>query len=248
MDATFIIPAFNEGAALHDPDFGRALTWIRNTFSRSEIILVDDGSSDDTVHLARHQVDEVLRQNRQGKAAALQAGFAEARGDCIFWMDADWSVPVQQLSRLNDFLSGGYDYVFASRGWGRPGAPFHRWLSSCIFTTVIQHTFSWSFRDTQCGMKGARREALIRLAPELVHFNRLNTDRHAGTDAMFDIECLLVCRKLGLRVLECPAEWRHFKNRAAQHYGLLLRQIYSDYGQIRRQYLLGHYDPPGIAI
>ncbi len=242
MEATFIIPAHNEAASLHVPDFGQAVAWIRKTFGSSEIILVDDGSTDETVRLAGAWVDEILQQDHQGKAAALQAGFARARGARVFWSDADWSVPVVEAAALNAALSRGYDYALASRGWGRPGAPLHRWLSSCFFTAVIRQTFDWSFRDTQCGLKGARREALDRIVPALIHFGN-GSGRHAGTDAMFDIECLLVCRKLGLRAAECPVRWMHFNNRTQQNYSPLLRQIYSDFKEIRRLYHAGHYEP-----
>jgi len=242
MEATFIIPSHNEAASLHDPDFGRSVSWIRKTFGSSELILVDDGSSDETVQLAGQWVDVVLQQNHRGKAAALQAGFARARGERVFWTDADWSVPAEEIASLDAALSRGFDYVFASRGWGRPGAPLHRWLGSCFFTAVIRHNFDWSFRDTQCGMKGARRDSLNQIMPELVHFASVNPQRHAGTDALFDIECLLVCRKLRLRVLECPVRWMHFKNRSQQDYGPLLGQIYKDFREIRRLYRAGRYE------
>jgi len=243
MDVSILIPTHNEESSLAGNGFRTAMDWIRREFPHGEVIISDDGSTDGTVRLARTLADRVLEQTHRGKAAALQAGFKAARKPYVLWADADWSVPEQEWHKLTDELLHGADFVIASRGWGRPGAPFHRWIGSCLFTLRNRHTFKWDFTDTQCGLKAARREALERILPRLKRFSWDNTDRFAGTDAMFDVECLLAARMLGMKIVELPVNWIHQRNRDRPHYGPLLRQIGKDFRAIRKHYRMGKYDP-----
>lgn len=245
MELSIIIPAHNEASTLCGQAFADSLRELRDQWPQAEVLLVDDGSSDATVEQAHMRVDRLFRQPHRGKAAALAKGFREAAAPLLLWTDADFSVPASEASRLVEAVESGGDLAIGSRGWSRPGSPLHRKIGSSLFTLRNRRTFGWAYRDTQCGMKAGRRPAVLRILQNLRHFQENHPDRFPGTDALFDVECLLVARQLGLRVTEVPVAWHHVDNRSVQQYRSLLRQIRSDFQAIRQRYRNGEYQPPG---
>jgi dolichyl-phosphate beta-glucosyltransferase len=200
-----VIPAYNEAARI-----GRTLAKIRQYLTRKgydyELIVVDDGSTDQTRQVVAQQGSPrtrvVTSRRNHGKGAAVRRGVLLARSEWILLSDADLSVPIHQLERLVRYLDD--DVVIGSK-WirssiSRVPQPWHRQLSSRIFNLCVRLLVLRGIRDTQCGFKLFRREAARRIFPQL-------TVRGFG----FDVEVLYLAAKYGYRIKEVPIVWLHHK-------------------------------------
>lgn len=204
LELSVIIPAFNEAFRL--PAVLDALRH-RVDATATEIIIVDDGSSDDTAQVARQSADwakhlVVLRHGtNQGKGAAVRTGVAAARGQVIAFVDADNATNLDALQPMIAALGTNVSAVFGSRhapGATVSGAPRLRGLMGRVFNHVVQVAAGTSIRDTQCGAK-VFDGAAARLA-----FAGSAVDGFA-----FDVEILRRLLAMGLGVIEYPVTWHY---------------------------------------
>ena len=161
MDISVVIPVYNEAQslpALHE-QIKRNLEAIGGSY---EIILVDDGSTDDSFQVMSriHQQDEhvkVIQFRRNfGKAAGLAAGFAEAQGETIFTLDADLQDDPDEMPKFLEKLGEGYDFI---TGWKYPRHdPLSKTLPSKLANGTIRLTTGVKVHDMNCGFKAMRRD------------------------------------------------------------------------------------------
>jgi dolichyl-phosphate beta-glucosyltransferase len=211
MDSlSIVVPAFNEARRLPalfeglDADADRAAQAA--DLSVLEVIVVDDGSTDETPSLLaeRERTDPRLRVIRyepnRGKGAAVRRGALEAAGDFVLVTDVDLSTPLADVVGLSSALRGGSDVAIGSRGLptSRIGVhqPFHRELMGKTFNGLLRLLTGLPYRDTQCGFK------LFRLEAARILFEVQRIDGFA-----FDAELCLNARRLGMRVSEVPVAW-----------------------------------------
>jgi dolichyl-phosphate beta-glucosyltransferase len=203
-ELTVVMPAYNESRRI-----ARSLEEIKHYLSgrgtRFELIVVDDGSVDDTAYLveslsARLPELRVLKLRHQGKGAAVKAGMLDAKGRLILMCDADLSTPITELKKLEAALKQGADLAVGSRrAAGAVLARRQPWLREAVgvvfgfFTRLLIPT---GIIDTQCGFKLFPAEVARKLFPLLT-----------VKGFTFDIELLALARKLGLRVAEVPVVW-----------------------------------------
>jgi glycosyltransferase involved in cell wall biosynthesis len=185
-----VIPTLNEE---------RNVAWVmaRIPSGLHEVILVDGGSTDDTVAVARAVLPDVhvVIERRQGKGAALRAGFAEARGDYVVMLDADGSMNPSEIPRFVWALDNGCDFVKGSRfapGGGTSDINAVRRLGNGALMTAVNILYRTSFSDLCYGFMAFRRDRLAAL--------RLGSDG-------FEIETEMVARAIiaGLRIGEVPS-------------------------------------------
>jgi dolichyl-phosphate beta-glucosyltransferase len=200
-----VIPAYNEEQRLQN-SLEQVVAYLdRQSFS-SEVLVVDDGSTDATSAIARsyageHATVRILRYTPNfGKGHAVRVGMREADGQLMLLCDADLSTPIQDLEKLLPFLDEGYDVVIGSRGLPDSDLRVHQpWLRERLgrsFNLVVRVLGLPEFADTQCGFKLFTRRAARDVFP------RLFTDRWA-----FDVEALLVAKMMGYRIREVPVTW-----------------------------------------
>ena len=202
---SLVIPCYNESRRLR-PVAHAALAHISQWTGGAELILVDDGSTDDT-----WQVIERIRRNspgrvrsirlpeNRGKGAAVRAGFKVARGSELGYADADGSAAWSGLGRLAQALA--LPRVAASvgeRSGGQTSALPHRRLLGGLFRGVVALLADTGVSDTQCGFKLFRASAV---RPLLHH---LTIDRYA-----FDVELLHLLRERGHDIVGVPVTWTH---------------------------------------
>ena len=199
-----IIPAYNEAARLADT-LHRCIGFLRGRMTSWEIIVVDDGSSDGTVEIARRFADgdggvRLIRTAHAGKGAAVRRGMLEARGLWRFFTDADLSVDITELQR---FLEVPGDVIVGSRearGAERLGEPLSRHLIGRAFNMLVRLLAVPGIDDTQCGAK------LFSEAAARTLFGRARLNGFA-----FDVELLYLARRSGLTIREVPVRWHYGK-------------------------------------
>lgn len=205
VDLSIVIPAYNEESRL-PASLGAIAAYLaaRPSAPRTEVLVVDDGSTDATVPRAeeaarRHALAlRVLRlpENR-GKGAAVRAGCLEAAGGLVLVSDADFSTPVYEWEKL---AAAAAPVAIGSRALDealvKEKQPFFRRAMGKLFNRLVRLVAVPGIRDTQCGFKLFTREA----AREI--FSRAKVDRFA-----YDVEALLLARRLGFAIAEVPVLW-----------------------------------------
>lgn len=202
MDLSVVIPAYNESRRL-TPTLERVVTYLQRAGRPYEVLVVDDGSTDDTSEVAaafEPQGVRVLRQDvNRGKGAVLRTGVLESRGREVLLVDADLSTPIEEVEKLRPHLDEA-ELVLGSRAVN--GAeitvrqPPLRELMGRTFNLLIRLLGVRGLRDTQCGFKLLDGEAARRL------FRELTIERFA-----YDVELVLLARRHGYRVAEVGVVW-----------------------------------------
>jgi dolichyl-phosphate beta-glucosyltransferase len=204
VDTSIVIPAFDEAERLP-----RTLDQLMSYLSRQpehyEVLLSDDGSSDDTVAVferhTRGASARVVRSPKNcGKGHAVRLGMLAARGTYRVMMDADGSMPASELGRLLEPMRRGVaPVVIGSRyldGRGSVGQPRWRRVWSRLVHAIVKRTLVPDIHDTHCGYK-----AFSAAAADAI-FGRATLDGWS-----FDLEVLALAQHLDLRVLEVSVEW-----------------------------------------
>src|SRR5947209_9909166 len=204
---SIVIPAFDESARI-GKTLREVLTYLGEQPGGGEVIVVDDGSSDDTSRVAaefiaahaRERVEgRVIRvEPNKGKGNAVRTGLLAARNTVAAFFDADLSMPVTETPKLvGPVRSGQYDIVFGSRALDRrligTHQPWAREQSGRVFNRVMRALTGLPFRDTQCGFKAFRMD-VCRPVVEGALIDRFG----------FDVELLFFGRRAGLRILDSP--------------------------------------------
>ncbi|GAB4314256.1 MAG: hypothetical protein Kow0069_15620 [Promethearchaeota archaeon] len=189
---TVVLPAFNEEKRL--PKFLKRLV-DAYAHDNYEILVVDDGSTDDTARVARRCGARVVRYERnQGKGVAVRLGTWKARGSKIVFVDSDGAVPCSEVSRVVEVLERS-DFVVGVRKRGVARSPVRRLLNRA-FTLLVNASFGLRIKDPTCGCKGIRKDAV-----ETV-FGEFYLRRWA-----FDVELIYRAVKGGLRSRQLQVEW-----------------------------------------
>ena len=207
MTYTFVIPAYNESVRL-GPTLHALLRYTQEQDWDAEILVVDDGSTDDTAQIVREssqahpQIRLVQNPGNRGKGYSVRNGMLHARGDICLFTDADLSSPMTEAQKLFDAIAQGADVAIGSR-WLQTELqterqPLYRQAFGRIFNLALRAILGLRFADTQCGFKAFRREAAQQIFP-LQRIERWG----------FDPEILFLAQRAGLQVDEVPVLWAH---------------------------------------
>jgi dolichyl-phosphate beta-glucosyltransferase len=204
---SIVIPAYNESSRIR-PTLDEILRYTTEHGWDVEILVVDDGSRDNTAEVIREyaakhaQVQLIQNPGNRGKGYSVRNGMLHARGEGCLFTDADLSSPITEAQKLFDAISGGADVAFGSR-WLQAELqterqPLYRQLFGRIFNLVLRIFLGLHYADTQCGFKAFRREAAQRIFP-------LQKIERWG----FDPEILFLARRMGMKAVEVPVLWAH---------------------------------------
>lgn len=202
-----VIPAFNESARI-PATLTEVVACIREHGWDAEVIVVDDGSRDNTAQVvldfAENAPEVRLMQNQvnRGKGYSVRSGVLAAFGEVVMFTDADLSAPMNEAERLFKAIADGADIAIGSRWLERSRQthrqPLYRQVLGRCFNAVTRAVMNLPFADTQCGFK-----AFTRQAAQTVF--QLQTIERWG----FDPEILFIALKRGYRVDEVPVSWAH---------------------------------------
>lgn len=202
---SIIIPAHNEALRL-PKTLERVAAFVRAQSYPCEVLVVENGSKDDTAAIARAWQEHlpelrVLSLDQPGKGNAVKAGMLAARGACRYMADTDLSVPLEEIPRFLDAMQAGAQVAIGSReapGALRLGEPFYRHWSGRVFNLLVRWWVLPGIQDTQCGFKCFSAKAAEALFP-------LQT----MDGWSFDVEVLAAAQQNGYRVQEVPVTWTY---------------------------------------
>ncbi len=240
---SIIIPAHNEADRIL-PHLRSITTFLRDRGQPFEILVVDDGSTDDTAAVVESLASstpeiQLLRAPlRQGKGAAVRRGMSAAIGRLQLFTDADGATPIQELTRLEQAMVEGADVAIGSRSLASRLPDYavqtrwYRTILSYLFNTLIRERGLSGIADTQCGFKLFRQT----VATDLFGVSTIN-------GYGFDVELLYVAKQRGYRIAEIPVNWAHqpgSKFRVIRDGFAMLREL----AVIRQNWTKGYYVDP----
>lgn len=205
IDLSIVVPAYNEEHRL-PPTLERLHRFLETQPLRYEIVVVDDGSKDDTCGVVERcglsNVRLVRQTPNKGKGAAVRLGMLEAKGQIRVMCDADGSMPPEQLPKLLAPIIGCKASIaigsrYADGAKTDVKQPFYRVLWSRLANRVIQRSLVPGVRDTQCGFKAFTAEA----AGDLFRVARID-------GWAFDLEVLALAKRRGFDIAEVGVEWK----------------------------------------
>jgi glycosyltransferase involved in cell wall biosynthesis len=245
---SIVIPAYNEAARLGNT-LRAVVDYLRQNEPDAEVIVVDDGSADDTADLARRSFADagalrtsvISYKSNLGKGRAVRLGLLAARGDVVLFSDADLSTPITEAPKLVEpILSGKYDVTFGSRALDRQligiHQPWRREQGGRIFNLAVRLATGLPFWDTQCGFK-AFRMSVCRPLVEAATVDRFG----------FDVELLYLAFRAGLRLQEVPVRWDHNEGSKVTLFSDSFKML-NEVGLIRQQARRGVYDTAIRAV
>ncbi|MDQ5847262.1 MAG: glycosyltransferase family 2 protein [Acidobacteriota bacterium] len=237
-----VVPAYNEGTRLRK-SLRVIVDYLDEYAPGSELIVVDDGSTDDTANAAREELAEsknfrssvISYQSNLGKGRAVRLGLLASRSEIALFMDADLSTPVTEMPKLIEPIARGEcDVAFGSRALDRSligvHQPWRREQGGRVFNLAVRLATGLPFWDTQCGFKAFRMSSCRPIIAGAT------IDRFG-----FDVELLYVAYRAGLRLKEIPVRWDHAEGSKVNVMSDSFRML-SEVGRIRQQARRGVYD------
>ncbi len=245
LKLSVIIPAYNESKNLKDKVLNEVDGYLRRQVYPYEVLIVDDGSKDDTVALAKEQAKKlknfkVVENPHGGKAVTVMSGLLKSTGEVALFTDMDQATPISEVEKLFKKFDEGFDIVIGSRH-GRKGAPAIRKLMAWGFATLRNIILGLPFSDTQCGFKAFNRQAVEQIFPGLLENWKKMKSQKAAVNAGFDVETLFIAKKRGLKIAEVAVEWHYVGTERVQMIGDSLEAL-KDMFRVRLNDLSGKYD------
>jgi dolichyl-phosphate beta-glucosyltransferase len=241
LPLSIIVPAYDEEARLGE-SLRQIFTYLDEASIDAEVIVVDDGSSDETTAVAKQAIAEfpaaqanVIRyEPNRGKGYAVRTGLLAAKGDIALFSDADLATPISELPKLVDPIKNDeYDVTFGSRALDRSligtHQPWRREQGGKVFNFIVKRSTGMPFWDTQCGFK-AFNMSKFRPLLEVMTIDRFG----------FDVEFLYVSMLAKLRLQEIPVRWNHVEGTKVNVWRDS-RRMFSEVRLIRKQAKQGVY-------
>lgn len=230
-----IIPVYNEAARLKN--IFKIFEYLQKRPYKTELILVNDGSSDETINILKKTAQEInfniisYKENK-GKGYAVKTGMLKARGKYRLFTDIDLSVPIEELDNFMKLITKN-SVVLGTRRKAESKIIKHqpriRELMGCFFTWLSQKTLGLNISDFTCGFKCFEKEAAKNI------FQRARINRWG-----FDPEIIFIADKLGYKIYEAPVKWFHNPNTKVKFPQDIFRSL-KDLLLIRLNSLRGNY-------
>lgn len=247
VSVSLVLPVF-DGAAFLERSLAKSYEWLGRRAGGAELIVVDDGSRDETLAIAREfaasrgdgpRVRVLASAENRGKGHAVRRGLLAARGRLRLFSDADLTYPIASFTQVVRALRRGADIAVACRVHEDSRyvvAPdFFRYIytrhnAGRIFNWLVRQTVVNELRDTQAGLKGFRAEVVEDLFPRLVQ------DRFS-----FDVELLFLAQRRGYHVREVPVTYHYRKEPSTVDFARDTVAMCADLARIRLRHLRGAY-------
>jgi len=220
MQISLIVPCYNEEVNIQKGVLDKIGNYTQNDQRFSEVIIVDDGSSDsskaviENKYLKSYPKFHLIQNSHQGKAFAVLTGIKQAKADYIIFTDIDLATPIDEVEKLIAKTKEGGQIVIGSRNNSRAGAPLLRKIMAKGFIFIRNIIIGLKgIKDTQCGFKLFEKRAALEIIDKLQVFHNNRIAKDSSVSAGFDIEFLFLGQKLGYKIIEVPVIWRHVETK-----------------------------------
>lgn len=193
ISLTILIPCFNEEETI-EICIKKAQKFIADNNIETEILIIDNNSTDKTAEISTRLGARVIKENKQGYGNALKKGIEEAKGAYIIIGDADDSYNFLEIKEFVEKLDKGYDLVIGNRFYNiEKGAMkwSHRYIGTPLLNFIINKKYKLNLHDINCGLRGLRKEK----------FSTLNLQSE-GME--FASEMIIKAKKANLKIIEIP--------------------------------------------
>jgi glycosyltransferase involved in cell wall biosynthesis len=217
MQYSIVVPAYNESDKITS-SLTKIVGFMRDFAESFEVIVVDDGSADDTVKLVEEYTTsypeiKLIKNPHRGKGPTVLTGIRNAAGDFIYMCDADLSTPISEIKKLSTWITEqGYDIVIASRegaGAVRVDEPFYRHFIGRGFNLGVQLLALPGIHDSQCGFKLFKGSIAKEVASKMKVYTDDSSEMKQAFFGAFDVEMLFIARYLGYKIKELPVLWNY---------------------------------------
>jgi glycosyltransferase involved in cell wall biosynthesis len=216
---SIVIPAYNEETRLPET-LQRVREYLARQSYASEILVVDDGSHDQTLEAARAALAgaeppvaaRVIANDHRGKGYTVRTGMLAAAGSIVLFSDADLATPIEEVAKLLAQLRAGHDIAIGSRegvGAQRLAEPWYRHIMGRVFNMLVRLIAGMDYQDTQCGFKAFRRAVAQDLFSSMRLYGAGAKVIKGSAVTAFDVEILFLAGKRGYKVAEVPVVWHY---------------------------------------
>jgi dolichyl-phosphate beta-glucosyltransferase len=234
---SIIVPAFNEAGRIAE-SIRKIDSFVRRSPLALEVIVVDDGSTDNTADIVRginaRNLKLLRNDQNHGKGYTVRQGVLAASGEYVLFTDADLSAPIEELDKLLEIAKReGVEVVIGSRAVDRRYIEKHqspvREFGGIVFNLMVRFFLGLNLHDTQCGFK------LFERRPSRPIFEEQTTLGFG-----FDPELLFLAKRRGLKIKEAPVRWSHAEGSKVKFFRDGVRMFF-DLARIRWNALVGKY-------
>lgn len=220
MKISLIIPCYNEEVNIQKGVLDKIGNYTQNDERFSEVIIVDDGSTDSSKTVIKNKYLKIfskfrlIQNSHQGKAFAVLTGIKNSQGDFVMFTDIDLATPIEETNKLIKEIKNGSQIIIGSRNNSREGAPLLRKVMAKGFIVIRNIIICLKgVRDTQCGFKLFEKKAALKIIDKLQVFHNKRIAKDSSVTAGFDIEFLFLGQKFGYKIIEVPVIWRHVETK-----------------------------------
>lgn len=205
VEVSIVLPAYNEAERI-EYTVKRTAIALRNITSSFEIIIAEDGSSDNTDKISETLATKygfVLHlhsDERLGRGKALNRAFRISKGDILGYIDVDLATDMKHLEELIQYIRDGFSFSTGSRMLPDSNVkrPFKRGFASKGFNFIVRFMLGSKLYDHQCGFKAFRRESLFKIIDDV-----------KDTHWFWDTELFVRAQRAGFSIKEFPIDWKH---------------------------------------
>ena len=219
MEYSIVIPVYNESDKVVST-LNQVLDFMRGFSKSFEIIIVDDGSTDNTIEIieeyikSNHEI-RLIKSSHKGKGPSVGYGVNNSHGEFVYMCDADLASPIDELKKLSLWLKEhDYDIVIASRegtGAVRVNEPWYRHFMGRVFNLLVRLLVLPGINDSQCGFKLFKGNVAREIFPKMVVYNSDSKDINTPYLGAFDVEFLYIARIRGYKIKELPVYWKYVR-------------------------------------
>lgn len=245
---TVLIPNYNEKGNVERGVIDEVLAYLKKQSYTWEILISDDGSSDNSLELLTKYTKldsriRILKNTHAGKPYALRSGIAKAQGKYVILTDMDQSTPIKELDKLMPWTEQGYEVVIGSRGAKRADSSLIRQLASIIFLSVRRIILLPEIKDTQCGFKLINTDLARQIFARMRIFGRANNVKGWKVTA-YDVEVLHLAKKMGKKIKEVRVVWKNedTSNGKSRNFIKESLEMLFEIMRVRANDMLGKYD------
>ncbi|MDA1317493.1 MAG: glycosyltransferase, partial [bacterium] len=220
MKISLIIPCYNEEVNIQKGVLDMIGNFTKNDKRFLEVIIVDDGSTDESIgivedkYLSMFKKFRLVKNKHLGKAFAVIKGIQEAKGDYTMFSDIDLATPIEESEKLIIEATRGYDIVIGSRSGDRKGAPLTRKIMALGMIFIRHYIIGLrGVYDTQCGFKLFKTIKAQNIISNLQVFKDREETSGSSVSAGFDLEFLYLGHILKYSIKEVPVIWRHVETK-----------------------------------